>query len=142
MTPDEKEVIAATLRFYQGIEDMACGRGVQAIKDAWHHTPRVTSSHPTGEWAIGWDEVAATWDVFASFGKEGGGGTKIRDVKVYVYGDIAYTTSVFFAAPSWGGAKLNCTNVLQRVNGEWKIIHHHPDRAPSMEASMEAMATG
>ena len=142
MTPDEKEVMAAALRLYQGIEEMACGRGVQMIKDAWHHNPRVTSSHPTGEWCIGWDEVAATWDVFASFGKEGGGGTKIRDLKVYVYGDIAYTTCIFFAAPSWGGAKMNCTNILQRIDGNWKIIHHHPDKAPSMEVSMEKMATG
>src|SRR3974390_613821 len=140
MTPEEKEVEAATLRFYEGIEQMASGKGAQAIKDAWHHTTRVTSSHPTGEWAVGWDEVAATWDVFASFGKEGAGGTKIRDIKVYLYGDVAYTTSVFVAAPTWGGAKMNCTNILHRVNGVWKIIHHHPDRAPNMESSMEKLA--
>jgi ketosteroid isomerase-like protein len=143
MTPEEQEVEAATRRFYEGIEQMARGKGTQAIKDAWHHAPRVTSSHPTGEWAIGWDEVGATWDVFASFGKEGDpGGTHVRDIKVYLYGDIAYTTSVFVAAPTWGGAKMNCTNILRRVDGVWKIIHHHPDRAPSMGTAMEKMATG
>jgi ketosteroid isomerase-like protein len=139
MTQDENEVLAATLRFYQAIEDMVGGGGAGPMSEAWHHGPRVTSSHPTGEWANGWDEVAATWDVFASFGKKGNGGTRIRDIKVFVFGDIAYTTSVFVAAPNWGGAKLNCTNVLQRIGGVWKVIHHHPDKAPSMEASLEKM---
>jgi ketosteroid isomerase-like protein len=142
MTPEEKEVHAATLRFYQAIEDMVCGKGAAAMRDAWHHTPRVTSSHPTGEWAVGWEEVSATWDVFAEFGKGGKGGTKVRDVRVYLYGDIAYTTSIFVAAPDWGGAKLNCTNILHRVNGVWKVIHHHPDKAPSMIASLEKKAEG
>jgi ketosteroid isomerase-like protein len=139
MTAEEDDVLAATLRFYQAIEDLVEGRGAVAMREAWHHTPRVTSTHPTGDWASGWDEVSATWDVFASFGKKGDGGTQIRDIKVYVYGDIAYTTSVFIASPKWGGAKLNCTNILQRIGGVWKVIHHHPDRAPSMEASMEKM---
>ena len=142
MTLEEEKVLAAILRFYDAIEQMVIGKGAGPMRDTWHHTPRVTSSHPTGEWAVGWDEVAATWDVFASFGKEGNGGTQIRDVKVYLYGDIAYTTSVFVAAPAWGGAKLNCTNILHRVDGAWKVIHHHPDKAPSIEASMEKMIGG
>jgi ketosteroid isomerase-like protein len=141
MTPDEKEVEAAVRRFYQAIEDMVVGKGAGPMRDAWHHTASVTSSHPTGEWARGWDEVSATWDVFASFGKEGNGGTRISNLQVQVFGDVAYATSVFVASPSWGGAKLNCTNILQRIGGAWKMIHHHPDKAPSMAASMEKMAT-
>jgi ketosteroid isomerase-like protein len=139
MTPEEKEVYAATVRFYEAIEEMITGKGAGSMRNAWHHTPRVTSSHPTGEWATGWDEVGATWDEFASFGKEGNGGTQVCNLKVHVYGDIAYATSVFVAAPAWGGARLNCTNILHRVNGVWKVIHHHPDKAPSMTASLEKM---
>jgi ketosteroid isomerase-like protein len=139
MTRDEEEVLAATKRFYEAIEQMVAGGGAGPMREAWHHGPRVTSAHPTGDWANGWDEVSATWDVFASFGKAGHGGTQIRDLKVFVFGDVAYTTSVFVASPTWGGARLNCTNVLQRIDGVWKVIHHHPDKAPSMEASMEKM---
>jgi ketosteroid isomerase-like protein len=139
MTSEEQEVLAATRRFYEAIEHMVEGKGAGPMRDAWHHTSRVTSAHPTGEWVTGWDEVSATWDIFASFGKAGNGGTQVRDIRVQVYGDIAYTTSVFVASPAWGGAKLNCTNILHRVGGVWKIIHHHPDRAPSMEASLDRM---
>jgi ketosteroid isomerase-like protein len=140
MTPEENDVRAAIERFYDAIENMVDGKGVGPMDDAWHHTPRVTSSHPMGEWAVGWEEVAATWEVFASFCKEGNGGTRIRDVRVFVYGDIAYTICVFIASPAWGGAKLQCTNILHRVDGVWKVIHHHPDKAPSMEAALEKMA--
>jgi ketosteroid isomerase-like protein len=142
MTQDENDVLAATKRFYQAIEMIVDGGGADAMREAWHHLPNVTSSHPTGDWANGWEEVAATWEVFASFGKKGNGGTQIRDIKVFVFGDVAYTTSVFVASPPFGGAKLNCTNVLQRIGGVWKVIHHHPDKAPSMEASMEGMVQG
>jgi ketosteroid isomerase-like protein len=142
MTKDESDVLAATKRFYEAIERIVDGGGVEAMRDTWHHGARVTSSHPTGDWANGWDEVAATWDVFVSFGKKGNGGTQIRDINVHVFGDVAYTTSVFVASPAWGGAKLNCTNVLQRIEGVWKVIHHHPDKAPSMETSMEKMVEG
>jgi ketosteroid isomerase-like protein len=142
MTQDENEVLTAIRRFYQAIEDMVEGKGAGAMREAWDHGPRVTSSHPTGDWANGWDEVAATWDVFASFGKKGNGGTQIQDIKVFLFGDVAYTTSVFVASPSWGGAKLNCTNVLRRLGGVWKVIHHHPDKAPSMETSMTKMIEG
>ncbi len=142
MAKEEDAVLEAVKKFYDAIEIIVDGGGAGAMRDAWHHGPRVTSSHPTGDWANGWEEVSATWDVFASFGKKGNGGTKIRDIKAFVFGDVAYTTSVFVASPSFGGAKLNCTNILQRVDGAWKVIHHHPDKAPSMEASMEKMVSG
>jgi ketosteroid isomerase-like protein len=142
MAPEEKEVLAATLRFYAGIEEIVSGKGPATMLQAWHHTPRVTSAHPTGNWAVGWEEVGATWNEFAAFGKEGNGGSQIRDVSVYVYGDFAYTTSTFVASPSWGGAKLSCTNILNRVDGVWKVIHHHADRAPSMDSAIEKIVAG
>jgi ketosteroid isomerase-like protein len=140
MTSEEQEVRTATLRFYDAIEQMISGKGVDAMREAWLHSPQVTSSHPTGDWSRGWEEISATWDVFAGFGKEGNGGSRVQDIQVYVYGDVAYATIVFISSPTWGGAKLNCTNILRRVDGVWKMIHHHPDKAPTMQASLEKMA--
>jgi len=140
MTPEEEKVLAATKRFYDAIEQMISGKGMVAMHAAWHHTPRVTSGHPTGAWASGWDEVSATWEVFGTFGKPENAGSSIRDLRVYLYGDVAYTTGVFVASPSFGSAQLNVTNVLHRADGEWKIIHHHADKAPTMERALEKMA--
>jgi ketosteroid isomerase-like protein len=141
MTSDESEVRAATVRFYDAIEALVSGKGLGPMQDAWHHTARVTSGHPSGDWAQGWDEVFATWKVFASFGKEGRGGSRIQDLTVHPYGDIAYTTCTFVASPAFGGDLLSCTNVLQKLGGEWKIIHHHADKSPRMGAALEKLAS-
>jgi len=139
MTPDESQVRIAVTRFYDALESLIRGDGVEAMKDVWHHTDRVTSSHPTSEWARGWEEVLATWTVFASIGKPKLGGTKIRDLQIYVYGDIAYTTCTFVISTSYGGA-LACTDILQRVDGVWKMIHHHADRSPMLVTALEKVA--
>ena len=142
MNPDEAEVRAAAERFYDALEAMVSGKGLEPMKDAWHHNDRVTSGHPSGEWARGWDEVLATWTVFAPFGRADRGGSKIRDLGVQVYGDFAYTTCNFVASPAFGSDTLACTNVLQRIDGVWKIIHHHADKSPAMGAALEKIAQG
>ncbi len=140
MTSDELEVRAAAVRFYDAIEAMCCGKGLGPMQEAWHHSARVTSGHPSGEWAHGWEEVFTTWKVFAGFGREGHGGSRIRDLQVCVYGDIAYTTCIFLASPAFGSAALACTNVLHKENGAWKIVHHHADKSPAMAAALEKLA--
>jgi ketosteroid isomerase-like protein len=135
----EREVEQALRKFYSAIEDMVSGRGLDAMEAVWHHTPRVTSKHPMSDWALGWDEVWATWGIAATFGRADRGGSSLASAQVHVYGDIAYSTAVFQAAPAWGGERLLCTNVLQKLDGEWKIIHHHADPGPGMMAALERM---
>jgi ketosteroid isomerase-like protein len=142
MSNEEQEVLSATVRFYDAIEDMVSGRGLDAMNAAWHHTDRVTGGHPSGEWAVGWDEVWATWEVFSSFGRADRGGSRIRNLKAFVYGDFAYTTCLFLASPGFGGETLACTNVLTRMDGVWKIVHHHADKSPKMGAALEKIAQG
>jgi hypothetical protein len=139
MANAENEVKEATRRFYDAIEHIVSGRGPAAMSEAWHHNDRVTGGHPNGGWAIGWDELWSTWEVFAGFGRADRGGSSIRDLEAHVYGDIAYTTCIFTASPAWGGEDLACTNVLQRIDGVWKIIHHHADKGPKMGESLEKM---
>jgi len=45
----------------------------------------------------------------------------------------------FQASPAWGGEKIVCTNVLAKLEGAWKIVHHHADPSPAMAAAMERM---
>jgi len=137
---EEEEVQRATRRFYDGIEQMVSGRGLDSIRESWHHGPRVTSGHPSGEWSRGWDEVWATWQIFASFGRADRGGSKVKSLEVEVLGDVAYATVVFVASPAFGAEAIACTNVLQRIDGAWKIIHHHADKSPKMGAALEKIA--
>ena len=139
---EEVRVEAAVRRFYDAIESMIRGEGLEAMRNAWHHTDRVTSGHPSGDWAHGWDEVWATWEVFAGFGREDRGGSRIHGLTAHIYGDVAYTTCTFVASPAFGGDAIACTNVLHRADGEWKLVHHHADKSPTMGAALEKIATG
>ena len=137
---DEVAVRAATVAFYDALEALVIGRGAAAMDAAWHHTDRVTAAHPLGEWSYGWDEVRASWHAVAAVGKPGLGGSEIRDLRVHLYGDVAYTTGVFVATPAFGRLRLNVTNVLHRQDGVWKIVHHHADKAPAIETGLAKAA--
>jgi len=137
----EEEVKIATLGFYQALEDLLLGRGTEAMSAAWHHEPFVSTVHPFGHWARGWEEVWATWQEIAAVftfyrghaqRTDGLGGT--HDLQVTSLGDVAYTTSVYKSVMYLPEGELplsvNCTNVLWKNSGVWRIVHHHPDQAP------------
>lgn len=136
----EEEVCAAAMRFYDGINDMVSGRGIDGIRDAWEHSDRATAGHPSGEWSQGWAEIVVGFELFSALGRPNRGGSSVRSMKAHVYGDIAYTTCLFTASPAFGGETLACTNVLRRMDGVWKIIHHHADKSPLMGAAAEKFA--
>lgn len=140
MTRDEEQVLAAARRFYDAIEALVSGQGLEKMKAVWRQTADVSSAHPLGDWANGWEEIHATWQVFASYGGEGKGGTQIRNLRAHVYGDIAYTTCVFVASPAFGSFEMNCTNIFVRDGGDWKVVHHHPDKAPDLERVLAQQA--
>jgi ketosteroid isomerase-like protein len=140
---EEEAVRAAVVRFYDAIEALIRGHGLALMKESWHHTPRVTASHPLGDWSFGWDEILATWEVVAGIGSEDNGGSSIRDLRIHHYGgDLAYATCVFVSSPRFGSAVVSCTNVLHRAGGEWKIVHHHADKSQKIEQGLESAAEG
>lgn len=136
----EEEVCKAAMLFYEGLDHMTSGKGIELIKQAWEHSDRVTAGHPSGEWSQGWDEIVVGFEIFSGLGRPERGGSSVRSMKAHVYGDIAYTTCLFSVAPAFGGETLACTNVLRRVDGTWKIIHHHADKAPKLAEAAERFA--
>jgi len=138
----EEEVCAVAMQFYEGINDMLTGKGLGRIDGAWEHSARVTGGHPNGEWSQGWDEIRAGFEIFMSLARHDRGGSKVRAMTAHVYGEVAYTTCLFTSGPAFGAETLACTNVLRRVDGAWKIIHHHADKAPALAAAAERIARG
>jgi len=131
----------AIYTFYDALEDLLRGRGTERMRESWHHEEYVTTGHPFGHWARGWAEVWATWQETAEvFGLYRGHDKRtdrlgaIHDLHVVVAGDAAYGTGVFKATYFMSDGELplrvNCTNVAQRLNGVWKMVHHHADQAP------------
>lgn len=139
MASEEEAVRAAAMRFYNAIEDMVSGRGLDAMSEAWHHIDETSTGHPIDNWATGWESVWATWQAVAPFGRADRAGGKVLNMQVFVLGDCAYTISTFQAAPKWGGGTMACTNVLRKIDGAWKVVHHHADKSPEMAKALEAM---
>jgi ketosteroid isomerase-like protein len=136
---DETQVLAGVRTFYAAIEDMICGRGLASMDKAWHHTDWVTSKHPVSDWAVGWEEVKTVWEVVARFGRHDRGGSSLVNARVRLRGDMALVAVIFQAAPAWGSERLMCTDVLERIDGQWKLVHHHADAGPAMAAALESM---
>ena len=138
----EEEATQAIYKFYDALDQLLRGKGSAAMNEVWHHGPNVTTSHPFGDWARGWAEVSATWEeslaVWALYkGHEGRSDTvgKVEGLRVVVVGDMALATCVFkgLMYMSEGPLRLtaNCTNAAQRIDGVWKLVHHHADQAPA-----------
>jgi ketosteroid isomerase-like protein len=137
----EDEATAVINEFYDALEALLRGRGTAAMEEIWHHTDYATTSHPFGSWARGWTEVKVNWEEGAAvFGVYKGHESRsdriggIHDLKVVVLGDAAYGTGTYRSKlyMSNGGELdlcLNCTNIVHRIDGVWKIVHHHADQA-------------
>ena len=138
----EAEATKAIHGFYAALDDLLQGKGTQAMSEIWHHGTEVTTSHPFGDWARGWGEVSASWEethaVFLLYkghvGRSDSVGT-VEGLHVVVVGDMVLATSVYkstlYMTEGPLRLKVNCTNVARRIDGVWKIIHHHTDQAPT-----------
>jgi len=141
MGSTEEQAAKAIYKFYDALEDLLRSRGTGGMKEIWHHGDYVTTAHPFGDWARGWTEVAANWEegaaVFATYkGHDARTDTigGIHELKVAVMGDAAYGTGVYksrlYMSDGPIDLRVNCTNIVHRIDGTWKLVHHHADQAP------------
>lgn len=143
VSSDEESIRAAILEFYEALDDLLLNKGTARMGNAWHHCEFASTVHPFGHWAVGWNEVWATYQetaaVFAYYrghaGRTDGIGTIHKPRIVAIVGNMAYVVGVYRSVLYFpNGPKnlsVNCTNVLLKEDGVWKIIHHHADQAPA-----------
>ncbi|MEM8573879.1 MAG: nuclear transport factor 2 family protein [Pseudomonadota bacterium] len=133
----EDEVRAASETFYEALNSTFNG-DPNPMMDIWLHTPTVTAMRPNGGCEIGWDKLWPAWKQVAELFS--GGHVEITKRTIYVSGDVAYEIGLERGTLSPGGetikAEHRVTNIFERSNGDWKIIHHHTDKS---EGAMEAL---
>jgi ketosteroid isomerase-like protein len=141
MASAEEEATQAFHALYEALDELLRGKGTKNMHDIWHHADYVTSSHPFGDWARGWAEVWATWEEGAAVWSVYQGHAErsdriggIHGLHVAVRGDSAYGTSVYrsklYMSEGPLDLKVNCTDIVHRIDGAWKVVHHHADQAP------------
>lgn len=129
----QAEVKAASDKFYAALNQMLNG-DAGPLGDIWSHGPAVSTMHPIGGREVGWEQVKNSWEQVAKI--SGGGTVKLVDQIVQVYGDLAYELGVEDGGFKIAGKPVTLegrvTNVYQRTNGSWKLIHHHADTSKAM----------
>lgn len=128
---DEEAVAAINERFYLAVED----GDLEAMERIWLHTDWVMCVHPGWELIRGWDGVRESWRrIF-----ENASGMRISptDLRIHLAGDVAWVSCtenlVIFLENSSAPvtAATTATNLFQRVDGEWWMVHHHASPTPN-----------
>jgi ketosteroid isomerase-like protein len=130
-----EDVLKASEKFYAALNSMLNGNAAP-LADIWLHSAAVTTMHPVGGRQVGWDSVWESWVQVAELASDG----QVRLVEriIEIAGDAAYELGVERGQVKLAGEQVNIenrvTNIYRRDEGGWKIVHHHTDVAPAMQA--------
>jgi ketosteroid isomerase-like protein len=127
------EVRAASSTFYNALNCMAAG-DAEPMAEAWARTDDVSALHPIGGRDLGYDAVIASFSKVAEIA--GGGQVRIEDQMLMLTDELAVETGVETGTLVIAGRNADIhhrvTNVYRRVNGQWKLVHHHTDTSAAM----------
>lgn len=129
-TPDETAVAAANLAFYRALE----ARNLAQMDEVWLRGGRASCVHPGWHRLDGWDEVRRSWENI--FANSRPWTVSCEDVRIGVEGQVAWVTCIESIAPFGAegpedAARMQATNVFGKVDGQWRLIHHHASATPT-----------
>ncbi len=134
---DKDDVLKASEAFYAALNQMLAG-DAGALPGLWVQSPEATTMHPIGSREVGWDDIKASFERVAR--SSAGGHVEMTERLVRVHGDVAYEVGVELAQFSVAGTPLHVnsrvTNIYYRVDGQWKIVHHHGDKSPGIAEAL------
>ncbi len=135
---DEKAVQAAADKFYSALNAMFTG-DIEPMKAVWSHADDVTYMGPGGGLLSGWADVAAIWEKQAAL--KLGGQVVPQDMKMIMGQDFAVTSNYELGENTDKDGKvqkvsIRATNVFRKENGEWKMVSHHTDLLPYLQAEV------
>ena len=129
-TIEHDAVYEANERFYRALEQA----DLELMSAIWLHSDWVKCVHPGWDLIIGWERVRESWrQIF-----EGNTGMRVAatDVEIKIEGDFALVScyemlAIFLNdARAPVSARTTATNLFQRVEAEWRMVHHHASQVP------------
>lgn len=130
---DELAVAQANDRFYTALE----AGDLEEMEAVWLHTDWVKCVHPGWNLIIGWDEVYDSWQRI--FENSSGMRVSAREVRIRTHGDFAWVSctenlAIFLDSSSAPvTATTTATNLFQRIDAAWLMVHHHASPTPASE---------
>jgi len=125
MRPDDEiaAVEEANARFYRVFESLDLGQ----MEQVWAHEEHVRCVHPGWCLLTGWEAVRHSWEVIFKSSQEMR--FSITDVHVHVLGDLGWVTCTENILSEARGnisvTSVLATNIFERTEGEWLLVHHH-----------------
>jgi len=122
------QVADANSKFYEAFQT---GR-LADMRAIWGSGAHVRVTHPGSGCILGRNEVLSSWKHIFSVG---GYKIDLDEVEVHVMGsESAMVTCVEYVDSGPTTGKIVATNVFQKEDGQWKIVHHHgSSSAPPLE---------
>jgi|GEM_PF-139565 len=132
------DVRKASRKFYEALSGM-CEGHAGTMADVWTHGDRATAFHPIGSNAFGSNDILKSFDEVAKMSS--GGHVHIKDQHIHVVGDLAYEVGQEEGEGTFNGRTMKfsqrVTNIYERENGEWKMVHHHSDPSTNLVEGMK-----
>lgn len=130
---DELGVLTALAAYFDALHQLFSGN-LEPMRAVWLASAEVTNVGAYGGQQTGYEAVQAQYAREAGFGFSG----IVRPEGVYaqVSGDFGYTVcqevaEEFAVHPKPVPVRHRATHVFRRVEGQWKLVHHHADPGPS-----------
>jgi ketosteroid isomerase-like protein len=122
-------VLEANEAFYRAFESLDLTR----MEAVWLHAASITCAHPGWQLLRGWGPVMASWQrIFANTVSLR---FTITDAHAELADDMAWVVCVENLESAQRGetvgAHLLATNVFQRRDGCWCLVHHHASPLPT-----------
>ncbi len=117
------ELTRANQAFYEAFESLDIGK----MDGIWVHQDYVTCIHPGWTLRSGWPAVRDSWVLI--FNNTFSMTFELTEMQVQVAGDMGWVicteniTSRQEDAPVQ--SRVLATNLFERIDGEWKMLHHH-----------------
>lgn len=132
---DERAVLEANREFYRALEL----RDFAQMKACWAQRDDAACTHPGWHRLDGWEEISRSWE--AIFANSRPWKVSCEEVRLFLAGDLGVVLCTEVLEPAAGGpgspARMQATNVLRRVEGKWKMVHHHASPMAEMEETAE-----
>ena len=135
-TPSDSEAVRqANLEFYQAFQSLEIAK----MEAVWVRSARAKCTHPGWRRLVGIAAVMESWERI--FENTFGMSFELTAVEVEVSGDIAWVVCTEnITSRTYDGVGLSqveATNVFERHDGRWLLVHHHGSPVASGPVSEE-----
>ncbi|MCA9771404.1 MAG: nuclear transport factor 2 family protein [Myxococcales bacterium] len=130
-----REVAAANAGFYQAFESL----DIAEMDEVWAHRDEVKCVHPGWGLLVGWPRVRQSWElIFRSTARMR---IELEDVAISGGDATAWVVLTEHVGSDDEGQRtlspVLATNVFERVDGLWLLVHHHASPAVRMPGPPE-----